>query len=244
MPILEKRCCEMADILATDRINSYYGKSHILFDVSLVVREGETLCLMGRNGAGKSTTFKTIMMVVQPKTGKVYFHGRDITGEKSFRIARLGLGLVPEDRRIFGPLTVKENLILGTSTGRKGIWGLERIYEFFPIFRDFHSRLGGTLSGGEQQMLTIARTLMSNPAVMLLDEPTEGLSPVMVKTLKDLVLKLKEVRTTILLSEQNIKFAMAVSDFVAIIDKGHIRYKSDIEAFKKDESIKKQYLAV
>jgi branched-chain amino acid transport system ATP-binding protein len=201
---------------------------------------------MGRNGAGKSTTFKTLVMDVLPKKGKVYFKGQDITGMKTFKIARLGLGLVPEDRKIFGPLTVKENLILGTSMGkeRKGIWNLDLVYEFFPVLKDFQSRAGGTLSGGEQQMLTIARTLMGNPVVLLLDEPTEGLSPVMVKTLKDLVLKLKEVGTTILLSEQNIKFAMAVSDFVAIIDKGHIRYEADIETFKKDEDIKKQYLAV
>jgi branched-chain amino acid transport system ATP-binding protein len=217
-----------------------------LFDVNFTVNEGETLCLMGRNGAGKSTTFKTLVMDVLPKKGKVYFKGQDITGMKTFKIARLGLGLVPEDRKIFGPLTVKENLILGTSMGkeRKGIWNLDLVYEFFPVLKDFQSRAGGTLSGGEQQMLTIARTLMGNPVVLLLDEPTEGLSPVMVKTLKDLVLKLKEVGTTILLSEQNIKFAMAVSDFVAIIDKGHIRYEADIETFKKDEDIKKQYLAV
>jgi branched-chain amino acid transport system ATP-binding protein len=236
----------MADFLVAENINSYYGKSHILFDVNFTVNEGETLCLMGRNGAGKSTTFKTLVMDVLPKRGKVYFKGQDITGMKTFKIARLGLGLVPEDRKIFGPLTVKENLILGTSMGkeRKGIWNLDLVYEFFPVLKDFQSRAGGTLSGGEQQMLTIARTLMGNPVVLLLDEPTEGLSPVMVKTLKDLVLKLKEVGTTILLSEQNIKFAMAVSDFVAIIDKGHIRYEADIETFKKDEDIKKQYLAV
>jgi|APFre7841882724_1041349.scaffolds.fasta_scaffold30878_2 branched-chain amino acid transport system ATP-binding protein len=236
----------MADFLVAENINSYYGKSHILFDVNFTVNEGETLCLMGRNGAGKSTTFKTLVMDVLPKKGKVYFKGQDITGMKTFKIARLGLGLVPEDRKIFGPLTVKENLILGTSMGkeRKGIWNLDLVYEFFPVLKDFQSRAGGTLSGGEQQMLTIARTLMGNPVVLLLDEPTEGLSPVMVKTLKDLVLKLKEVGTTILLSEQNIKFAMAVSDFVAIIDKGHIRYEADIETFKKDEDIKKQYLAV
>jgi branched-chain amino acid transport system ATP-binding protein len=236
----------MADFLVAENINSYYGKSHILFDVNFTVNEGETLCLMGRNGAGKSTTFKTLVMDVLPKKGKVYFKGQDITGMKTFKIARLGLGLVPEDRKIFGPLTVKENLILGTSMGkeRKGIWNLDLVYEFFPVLKDFQSRAGGTLSGGEQQMLTIARTLMGNPVVLLLDEPTEGLSPVMVKTLKDLVLKLKEVRTTILLSEQNIKFAMAVSDCVAIIDKGHIRYEADIETFKKDEDIKKQYLAV
>jgi branched-chain amino acid transport system ATP-binding protein len=236
----------MADFLVAENINSYYGKSHILFDVNFTVNEGETLCLMGRNGAGKSTTFKTLVMDVLPKKGKVYFKGQDITGMKTFKIARLGLGLVPEDRKIFGPLTVKENLILGTSMGkeRKGIWNLDLVYEFFPVLKDFQSRAGGTLSGGEQQMLTIARTLMGNPVVLLLDEPTEGLSPVMVKTLKDLVLKLKEVGTTILLSEQNIKFAMAVSDFVAIIDKGHIRYEADIETFKKDADIKKQYLAV
>jgi len=234
----------MADILVLERINSYYGKSHILFDVNLKAREGETLCLMGRNGAGKTTTFKSIMMVLQPKSGKVYFQGKDVTGEKPFRLARLGLGLVPEDRKIFGPMTVSDNLVLGTSTGRKGIWNLDLIYEFFPRLKSFQSRAGGTLSGGEQQMLTIARTLMSNPAVVLLDEPTEGLSPVMVKALKDLVLKLKEVGTTILLSEQNIKFAMAVSDFVAIIDKGHIRYEADVDTFKKDDAIKKQYLAV
>ena len=236
----------MADFLVAENINSYYGKSHILFDVNFTVNEGETLCLMGRNGAGKSTTFKTLVMDVLPKKGKVYFKGQDITGMKTFKIARLGLGLVPEDRKIFGPLTVIENLILGTSMGkeRKGIWNLDLVYEFFPVLKDFQSRAGGTLSGGEQQMLTIARTLMGNPVVLLLDEPTEGLSPVMVKNLKDLVLKLKEVGTTILLSEQNIKFAMAVSDFVAIIDKGHIRYEADIETFKKDEDIKKQYLAV
>jgi branched-chain amino acid transport system ATP-binding protein len=236
----------MADFLVAENINSYYGKSHILFDVNFTVNEGETLCLMGCNGAGKSTTFKTLVMDVLPKKGKVYFKGQDITGMKTFKIARLGLGLVPEDRKIFGPLTVKENLILGTSMGkeRKGIWNLDLVYEFFPVLKDFQSRAGGTLSGGEQQMLTIARTLMGNPVVLLLDEPTEGLSPVMVKNLKDLVLKLKEVGTTILLSEQNIKFAMAVSDFVAIIDKGHIRYEADIETFKKDEDIKKQYLAV
>ncbi len=234
----------MSTILATEKINSYYGKSHILFDVSIEVNEGHTLCLMGRNGAGKSTTFKSVVSVVQPKTGRVLFNGKDVTAVRSYRKARLGLGLVPEDRKIFGPLTVKENLILGTSTKRKGIWNLDMVYDFFPVLKEFHARPGGTLSGGEQQMLTIARTLMGNPAVLLLDEPTEGLSPVMVKTLKDLVLKLKEVGTTILLSEQNIKFAMAVSDRVAIIDKGHIRYQSDIETFRADEDIKKQYLAV
>jgi branched-chain amino acid transport system ATP-binding protein len=234
----------MAEVLVAENLNSYYGKSHILFDVGFSVRQGETLCLMGRNGAGKSTTFKTLVMLIQPKRGKVIFNGKDITGMKPFKIARLGVGLVPEDRKIFGPLSVKENLILGTSTGKTGVWSLDMVYDYFPVLKEFHARQGGTLSGGEQQMLTIARTLMGNPDVVLLDEPSEGLSPVMVKTLKDLVLKLKEVGTTILLSEQNIKFAMAVSDRVAIIDKGYIRYEADINTFKEDEAIKKQYLAV
>ncbi|OPY01597.1 MAG: High-affinity branched-chain amino acid transport ATP-binding protein LivF [Syntrophorhabdus sp. PtaB.Bin047] len=234
----------MSAVLTVEKINSYYGKSHILFDVSFDVRKGETLCLMGRNGAGKTTTFKTLVMVMHPKSGRVIFNGRDMGGLKPYRIARLGLGLVPEDRKIFGPLTVKENLILGTTTGKKGIWNLDLVYEYFPVLREFQNRAGGTLSGGEQQMLTIARTLMGNPDVLLLDEPSEGLSPVMVNTLKDLVLKLKEAGTTILLSEQNIKFAMAVSDCVVIIDKGHIRYESDIETFKGDDVIKRQYLAV
>ncbi len=234
----------MAEVLSIDGINSYYGKSHILFDVSFTVNEGETLCLMGRNGAGKSTTFKSIVGVVNPKQGRVTFKGRDITNLKTFKISRLGVGLVPEDRKIFGPLTVKENLTLGTCTNRPGVWCLDQIYEFFLVLKEFLHRAGGTLSGGEQQMLTIARTLLSNPEVLLLDEPSEGLSPVMVGTLKDLVLKLKAVGTTILLSEQNIRFAMAVSDRVAIIDKGHIRYESDIDTFKNDDAIKKQYLAV
>ncbi len=234
----------MAEVLVSENLNSYYGKSHILFDVGFSVRQGETLCLMGRNGAGKSTTFKTIVMLIQPKRGKVIFKGKDITGMKPYQIARLGVGLVPEDRKIFGPLSVKENLVLGTSTGKKGVWSLDMVYDYFPVLKEFQGRPGGTLSGGEQQMLTIARTLMGNPDVVLLDEPSEGLSPVMVKTLKDLVLKLKEVGTTILLSEQNIKFAMAVSDRVAIIDKGYIRYEADIDTFKSDEGIKKQYLAV
>jgi branched-chain amino acid transport system ATP-binding protein len=234
----------MAEVLVAENLNSYYGKSHILFDVGFSVREGETLCLMGRNGAGKSTTFKTVVMLIHPKRGKVIFKGKDITGMKPYQIARLGVGLVPEDRKIFGPLSVKENLILGKSTGKAGVWTLDMVYDYFPVLQEFHARQGGTLSGGEQQMLTIARTLMGNPDVVLLDEPSEGLSPVMVKTLKDLVLKLKEVGTTILLSEQNIKFAMAVSDRVAIIDKGYIRYEADINTFKGDEAIKKQYLAV
>ena len=234
----------MDAILTADGLNTFYGKSHILFDVSFNVRPKETLCLMGRNGAGKSTTFKSLVMMVPPKSGRVLLKGQDITGKKAHSIARLGVGLVPEDRRIFGTLTVKENLELGASTGRTGIWNLELVYDYFPILKEYANRPGSNLSGGEQQMLTIARTLMGNPDVLLLDEPTEGLSPIMVKTLKDLILKLKEVDTTILLSEQNAKFAMRVADRVMIIDKGHIRYKGDIEEFRQNEYVQKVYLAL
>lgn len=234
----------MNETLLVQNIHSYYGKSHILFGVDFSVKKGETFCLMGRNGAGKTTTFKSIMMLVPPKSGKVVLNGKEINGQKPYHIARLGIGLVPEDRRIFGELSVKDNLLLGTSSGRHGCWNLEQIYTYFPILLDYQDKPAGTLSGGEQQMLTIARTLMGNPDIILLDEPTEGLSPVMVKVLKDLVLKLKEMRTTILLSEQNIKFCMAVADRVVIIDKGHIVYEADVETFKQDDDIKKRYLAV
>lgn len=234
----------MNETLHVQHIDSYYGKSHILFGVDFSVKKGETFCLMGRNGAGKTTTFKSIVMLVPPKSGKVIFNGQEITGKKPYQAAQLGLGLVPEDRRIFGQLSVTDNLILGTSTKRHGYWNLEQIYAYFPILLDYRDKPAGTLSGGEQQMLTIARTLMGNPEILLLDEPTEGLSPVMVKVLKDLVLKLKELNTTILLSEQNIKFSMAVADRVVIIDKGHIVYEADVETFRTDEAIKKKYLAV
>jgi branched-chain amino acid transport system ATP-binding protein len=234
----------MNETLLVQNIHSYYGKSHILFGVDFSVKKGETFCLMGRNGAGKTTTFKSIMMLVPPKSGKVIFNGKEINGLKPYHAARLGIGLVPEDRRIFGELSVKDNLLMGTSSGRHGYWNLEQICTYFPILLDYQDKPAGTLSGGEQQMLTIARTLMGNPDIILLDEPTEGLSPVMVKVLKDLVLKLKEMRTTILLSEQNIKFCMAVADRVVIIDKGHIVYEADVETFRHDDDIKKRYLAV
>jgi branched-chain amino acid transport system ATP-binding protein len=234
----------MDEILKVENLHSYYGKSHILFGVEFAVRKGETFCLMGRNGAGKTTTFKSIVTLVPPREGRVLLNGRRINGLKPYQAARLGLGLVPEDRRIFSDLSVRDNLLLGTSSGRQGYWDLAKVYTYFPILQDYQNQLGGNLSGGEQQMLTIARTLMGNPDILLLDEPTEGLSPVMVKVLKDLVLKLKELGTTILLAEQNIKFCMAVADRLVIIDKGHIVYQAEVETFRADEDIKKKYLAV
>ncbi len=234
----------MSNILAAKDLNTFYGRSHILFDVSLTVDSGETVCIMGRNGAGKTTTMRSIMGLTPTKTGQILFKEQDISRLPAYKRARLGLGFVPEDRRILAPFTVKENLGLGRIPSRKGRWNVETVLEQFPLLTHLLDRLGGSLSGGEQQMLTIARALMGNPDLLLLDEPTEGLAPVVVAVLKELVINLKNSRTTILLSEQNIRFAMAVSDRVVVIDKGHVVFSGSIEEFKREEAIQKKYLAV
>lgn len=231
-------------ILEAKKLNTFYDRSKILFDVSLNVVPGEVICLMGRNGMGKTTTFRSLMGLTPPKTGRVLFKGREVTSFPSYKMARLGLGYVPEDRRILGPFTVRENLELGRIPGRNGKWNFNTVLDTFPILGKMTSRLGGTLSGGEQQMLTIARALMGNPELLLLDEPTEGLSPVIIHDLKDLVIKLKEAGTTILLSEQNVKFAKAVSDRVVIIDRGHLVYEGAIAEFENEKEMQKKYLAV
>jgi branched-chain amino acid transport system ATP-binding protein len=234
----------MSYILEAVDLNTFYGRSHILFDVGLHVAQGETVCLMGRNGAGKTTTFRSIMGLTPPRKGKVIFKGKDCTRLPSFKMARMGLGFVPEDRRILSTLTVWENLELGRIRGRQGRWTMEAVLEQFPTMARMQNRMGGTLSGGEQQMLTIARALMSNPDVLVLDEPTEGLAPVIVAVLKELIMSLKQAETTILLSEQNIRFAMGVSDRVVVIDRGQVVYTGTIEEFKNEEAVQKKYLAV
>jgi len=234
----------MSHILEAVDLNTFYGRSHILFNVSLSVAPGETVCLMGRNGAGKTTTFRSIMGLTSTKAGKVIFKGQDCTKLASSKRARMGLGFVPEDRRILGPFTVSENLGLGKIPGRNGRWNLDTVLEHFPLLHHLLDRLGGSLSGGEQQLLTIARALMGNPDVLVLDEPTEGLAPVVVSVLKDLLLSLKKAETTILLSEQNIRFAMTVSDRVVVIDKGHVVFTGPIDQFKQEEAVHKKYLAV
>jgi branched-chain amino acid transport system ATP-binding protein len=233
-------------ILEMKDVHTYYGTSHVLFGVSLDVDRGEVVCLMGRNGAGKSTTFRTVMGLTPPRAGTVLFQGKDVTRLKVHTKARLGIGYVPEDRQIFPELTVRENLDIGRSSGihRKDGWNIDRIYGLFPVLEKYDRKPGGQLSGGEQQMLTIARTLMGNPELVLLDEPTEGLAPVIVIALKEMILRLKEMGTTILLSEQNVKFAVKVSDRVFIIDNGAIRYSNDIKGFVEDERVQKRYLAV
>ncbi|MGZ8474022.1 MAG: ABC transporter ATP-binding protein [Candidatus Deferrimicrobiaceae bacterium] len=233
-------------ILEMRDVHTFYGTSHVLFGVSLDVAQGETVCLMGRNGAGKTTTFRSIVGLTPPRSGSILFHGKEIAGTKVHRIARLGIGYVPEDRQIFPNLTVRENLEIGRSSGttRKEGWSVEKAYALFPVLEKYDRKPGGQLSGGEQQMLTIGRTLMGNPDLVLLDEPTEGLAPVIVIALKEMILRLKEMGTTILLSEQNVKFAVKVSDRVFIIDNGAIRYRNDIKGFVEDERVQKRYLAV
>lgn len=233
-------------ILEMRDVHTFYGTSHVLFGVSLDVAQGETVCLMGRNGAGKTTTFRSIVGLNPPRSGSILFHGKEIAGAKVHRIARLGVGYVPEDRQIFPNLTVRENLEIGRSSGttRKDGWSVEKVYALFPVLAKYDQKPGGQLSGGEQQMLTIGRTLMGNPDLVLLDEPTEGLAPVVVIALKEMILRLKGMGTTILLSEQNVKFAVKVSDRVFIIDNGAIRYRNDIEGFRNDEAVQKKYLAV
>jgi branched-chain amino acid transport system ATP-binding protein len=234
-------------ILEVEGINTYYETSHILFDVSLSVNRGEIVCLLGRNGAGKTTTMRSIMGLTPPKNGNIRFNGEELRGRPPDYIARKGMGYVPDNRLIFPDLTVLENLELGIKIPKNlqgEPWTLERIYELFPILAERKHQLGGTLSGGEQQMLTVGRTLMGNPELILLDEPVEGLAPLVVKELGKQILKIKEMGQTILFSEQNVNFATLTSDRAYVIDKGTIRYHGSIEELSADEEIKKKYLMI
>jgi len=232
--------------LIVENINTYYGLSHILFDVSLQINQGEVVVLLGRNGAGKTTTMLSIMGINPPKSGKVIYRNNEITGRSPYQIARLGIGFVPEDRRIFPDLTVYGNLDVGrrSSKNKTPKWTLERIYQMFPVLKNFSNRHGGTLSGGEQQMLTIARTLMGDPDFLLLDEPSEGLAPIIVKVLGDFIEAVKKEGMTVLLSEQNTKFALKHADRAYIVDNGSIKFEGSIAELEQNEDIKKRYLAV
>jgi branched-chain amino acid transport system ATP-binding protein len=232
--------------LEAKAINTYYGLSHILFDVSLEVDRGEVVVLLGRNGAGKTTTMRSIMGLTPPKTGTVTYNGKNITGLAPYKTARLGIGFVPEDRSIFPDLTVRANLDVAykKSKTRANKWTIDQVYALFPRLEELSRRRGGTLSGGEQQMLTIARTLMGDPDLLLLDEPSEGLAPIIVKTLGDFIDRVKQEGMTVLLSEQNVKFSLKHSDRAYIVDSGHIKYQGTIKELEKDEDVKKRYLAV
>ena len=233
-------------LLEVRNLSARYGLAQVLFGVSLAVRRGEIVALMGRNGAGKSTTLKAIMGLVTATSERIDFAGRGIAGLAPFRIARLGLGYVPEERRIFTDLTVFENLEVGRRAARDGRepWTLERLFTIFPNLAEMRGRRASAISGGEQQMLTIARTLMGNPAMVLLDEPSEGLAPVIVEQMADAVLRMKDAGIAVLLCEQNLHFASAISDRAIVIEKGAVRYEGTIEALEADESVRESYLTV
>ena len=234
-----------APILEVRDVHTAYGLSRVLFGVSIEVRAGECVCLLGRNGVGKTTTIRSIMGLTPPHAGRILWKGADITGWAPYRIARAGLGFVPEDRRIFADLTVWENLdVAARNRGDASPWTLERVFDLFPKLRELVDRQGGFLSGGEQQMLTIARTLMGNPELLLLDEPSEGLAPLVVDHLKEQIARLKQDGLTILLAEQNVDFCLDLADRVYVLEKGRIRYEGTAASFRDDDSIRAQYLAL
>jgi len=231
-------------LLELKNVNTYYDISHILFDVSLQVDKGEVVCVLGRNGVGKTTLIRSIMGLTVPRSGSILFNATSIRGKRPFEIAYLGIGFVPEDRVIFPNLTVEENLEMGLKKGQKGPWTIERVYQLFPILKTRQTQLGGTLSGGEQQMLTIARTLMGNPELLLLDEPTEGLSPLLVKELEIQIRALKEEGMTILLSEQNSKVTLRLSDRAYILEKGQVKWDGEVGILREKQEILQRYLGL
>jgi branched-chain amino acid transport system ATP-binding protein len=229
-------------MLNVTSIHTYYGQSHILFDVSLNVSKGEVVGLLGRNGAGKSTTMRSIMGLTPPKEGRITYREEDITGEKSFILFRKGIGYVPDDRRVFADLSVDDNLEIVHS--RSAEWHKDRVYDLFPKLAEIKTRRAGFLSGGEQQMLTIARALMGGPDLLLLDEPTEGLAPLIVLDLEKQILKLRDAGISILLSEQNIRSALKMISRAYVIDNGRIRFSGTVAELEANEEVKKKYLMV
>ncbi len=232
-------------ILIVEKINTFYGHSHILFDVDLSIAEGEVVSLLGRNGAGKTTTLRSIMGLTPPRAGSVRWLGEEVQRLKPHVIARKGVGFVPEDRRIFSRLSVEENLEIGAfKLDRASLWTLERIYGLFPQLEQLKAHKGNELSGGEQQMLAIARALMGAPKLVLLDEPSEGLAPVIVKDVGEMIGTLKDEGIAVLLVEQNARFACRLSDRVYIIDNGRVRFGGTVAQLEADEELKSRYLAV
>jgi branched-chain amino acid transport system ATP-binding protein len=230
-------------LLQLEAVNAYYGKSHVLQELSLEVPEGEVVALLGRNGSGRSTTLKAVMGLVQVRSGAVRFRGNEITGRQPFTLAQLGIAYVPEDRRIFPNLTVGENLRLAALAGRKGPWDAKRIYEYFEVL-GARRNSPAKLSGGEQQMLAIARALIANPAIILLDEPMEGLAPLVARSVEDVVRHIKSEGNTILLVEQNVDVAMSLSDRGYILNHGRVMAHCTIAQLRQDTEAMHRYLAV
>jgi branched-chain amino acid transport system ATP-binding protein len=233
-------------MLEVSGLHAHYGQVHILHGISFLLKVGEVVALMGRNGAGKSTTLKSIMGLVRPSAGRVLLEGKDITSKPPHVVSRLGLGYVPEERRVFPELSVLENLEVGRQPPRTGVpsWTPRRLFALFPALAEIARREAGRLSGGEQQMLTIARTLMGNPGVLLLDEPSEGLAPIVVEQMAAAVHELKSKGLSVLLSEQNLRFARAVADRALIIEKGQIRYAGSMDDLAADREVRTAYLTV
>ncbi|MDR7434081.1 MAG: ABC transporter ATP-binding protein [Armatimonadota bacterium] len=231
-------------MLEIQGIHAFYGLSHVLFDVSLRVGEGEVVCLLGRNGAGKTTTLRSIMGIVPPRQGHVWFRGEEITHLPPHRVVQKGIWYVPDDRRIFPDLTVRENLEIAERPGRRGLWDRERVYELFPVLKSKERQKGGTLSGGEQKMLAIARALVGNPDLLLLDEPLEGLAPQLIRAILEQIQEMKRLGLTVLLAEQNVHAALQVADRVYVIDDGRIRFHGTVEELRAQEGIRRKYLLV
>jgi len=232
-------------LLVIEQLHSAYGLSRVLFGISLQVAAGECVCLLGRNGVGKTTTMRSVMGFLPPTAGRILWKGTNIAGWAPHRVARAGIGFVPEDRRIFAELTVWENLDVAIrASGRDGAWTIEAVYKLFPVLRELRTRLGGFLSGGEQQMLTIARTLVGNPELLLLDEPSEGLAPLVIKALLDDIRALKERGVTILLAEQGVDFSLALADRVYILEKGTVRYTGPAEELRDDQELRNRLLSL
>lgn len=235
-------------------LNGFYGRAQILFDVGLTVAPGEVVALMGRNGAGKTTTMKAIMGLLETRSGSIQYQGIELIAEPAFKISRLGIGYVPEDRRIFTDLTVLENLEVGRQALKKGANGstsataptfsIEHLFRLFPNLAEMPNRLGSRMSGGEQQMLSVARTLMGNPTLVLLDEPSEGVAPIIVENMIEAVLALKKAGIGVLLSEQNVPFAAEVADRAYVLEKGQVKFGGSFASLMADDSLRRQYLTI
>lgn len=237
-------------LLEVHNLNTYYGTSHVLQGISLAVEEGELVALLGRNGMGKSTTLKSIMGLVKPKSGSIRFKGKEILGFPPYKVARAGIGYVPEERRIFPNLSVVDNLLLGVKGGKirnpedPKTWTIERIFRHFPMLEKRAEQKGRFLSGGEQQMLTIGRSLMGNPDLLLVDEPTEGLAPLMVKEVRDVLAEINKAGVSILLVEHNLKVALSLAHRIYLMGKAHVGFSGTVEELKANPEIRAKYLEV